>query len=119
MDDPVEIQGIEPFYEPGQVVAGTGFWNTGKASQESVGKLFWVNEGRGDRDGKVVGAQRIDQSGGSGAGGFRFTLTVGPLSVYGKLIARRWAVEAIGGKGGESARVTFGLHPEKREVVIG
>jgi hypothetical protein len=65
---------------------------------------------------RVTAIRRVDVTGLTGRGGFRFKLPDSPYSFSGKLVSLAWAIEAVAQPGERSARAEIVIAPGGKEV---
>ena len=112
----IELDGGRTGYHPGELLTGSVAWRLDRPATDLEVRLFWFTQGKGTQDVRVTAIRRIDVTGLTGRGPFRFKLPDLPYSFSGKLISLTWAIEAVAQPGDRSARAEIVIAPEGKEV---
>ena len=107
------------FYSPGQKLEGEVSWSEVSDGSQSVSiRLIWFTEGKGDRDYKTIDSIEVPVSESSTGATFEFLVPHRPLSFSGKLIALKWAVEAVAKPSNRSALAEFTLSRDSNGIAL-
>jgi hypothetical protein len=97
-------------YTPGQNLFGEVTWSAVDERSQSLSiRLIWFTEGKGDRDYATVDSIDVPLEKDSRGIKFEFFLPHRPLSFSGKIIALKWAVEAVVNPSKRSSLTEFSL----------
>lgn len=114
----IHVAGGREAFAPGERVTGTLQW-LGDAAPDAVElRLLWYTEGRGDQDVGVARSLLVEAPAAVGSTPFELQAPSGPYSCAGRLVAIRWALEAVARPGGETTRVELVVAPGGREVEL-
>lgn len=82
-------------FRPGDMVEGVAAWALAAAPKEAEVRLFWFTEGKGTRDVGVVATERFTSLVSQDARPFRLQIPDGPVSVDGRIVSVKWALELV------------------------
>ena len=111
--DSIAIRGVQASYRPGASISGSVEWNTSKAIDALVIKLFWMTSGAAPCQVGLVDSCTIERPNPYGTSSFEFRLPDGPLSFEGKLLGLAWAVEAIALPSRQNSHALFSVSPDR------
>lgn len=89
------VRGGRHAFLPGEVVEGVAAWSLAGAPKSADVRLFWFTEGKGTTDVSVVQTESFTAMQAQDARPFRFELPRGPVSVDGRLVSVKWAIELV------------------------
>jgi len=115
----ITADGDRTEYRPGEAFVGAAAWELDEPAQAMEVRLFWFTSGRGIEDAAVVQTVRFDRPGRQGQQAIRFEIPRGPYSFAGKLIALKWAIEAVALPGKASGRLEVAISPSGRAIILG
>ncbi len=120
MTDPIQLELPESqaTYEPGTDLVGTVRWNRPKPFSEIELHLFWYTMGVGDQDSGLVETLRWENPGSQGERFFEIRLPRAPYSVHSPNLEIKWALEATGKPGKDSARTELVIAPGRAPLKL-
>ncbi len=96
------LRGGRRSFRPGESVEGVAAWSLDAAPRSAEVRLFWFTEGKGTTDVGVIHTETFSAMHAQDARPFRFDLPEGPLSIDGRLVSVKWAIEFIADTGSET-----------------
>ncbi|MDY0169754.1 MAG: hypothetical protein RBS80_24635 [Thermoguttaceae bacterium] len=105
-------------YYPGEAMDGIVAWDVPGHVRSIEVHLCWHTEGRGTEDAAVVETVVFDNPQPVDAQPFHLTAPIGPYSYDGRLIAVRWAVEAVAKGVRDLARIEVTISPTRESFVL-
>ncbi len=113
MNDAIQIKlpESEPAYVPGAELIGTLRWNRTRPFDELELHLFWYTLGIGDQDSGLVETLRWENLDSSGERFFEIRLPRAPYSIHAANLEIKWALEATGKPGKDTARIELIIAP--------
>jgi len=112
----IDIDDHRTDFRPGERLDGSVAWELGEEATSAELRLFWMTEGKGDRDIAVVRRVRFDAPERAAAHRFHFDLPAEPYSFSGKLISLIWSLELSVMPSDDATRTEITISPTGEEV---
>lgn len=107
-------------FRPAEMIEGVAAWSLPVAPKDAEVRLFWFTEGKGTMDVGVVATERFSNLLSQDARPFRLQIPDGPLSVDGRLVSVKWALELVATATRESVlRWDLVVSPTGRPIQLG
>jgi hypothetical protein len=112
----IDIDDQRTSFRPGERVSGSVAWELEEEATVAELRLFWMTQGRGDRDLVVVQRERFDAPERAAAHRFHFELPLEPYSFSGKLISLVWSLELSVMPSDDATRTEITISPTGEEI---